>query len=243
MSYIYLQEQGEESLAECFSGIPAFAQSRLSPTAKKSYCSASEMESFLASQFGETSEPLTVGHGEARPTSSQEASRARTSARPGRTTTLTAKRTAFAESAAAFGRKCAESLERFNLALWLSKTPRHCGSADLALSCETLPRWGIMLDGECLEFASLARIISEKGFSSTLPTPTCHNAKEGAYPAEFTRNTPTLAAQIGGKVNPQWNEWRMGWPIGWTDLKPLGTGKFQAWLLSHGESSAETPEP
>lgn len=95
----------------------------------------------------------------------------------------------------------------------------------------------MMLDGECWEFASLARIISENGFSSTLPTPTCHNAKEGAYPAEFTRNTPTLAAQIGGKVNPDWNEWRMGWPIGWTDSKPLGMDRFLEWLHSHGKSS------
>jgi hypothetical protein len=136
--------------------------------------------------------------------------------------------------AAAFGRTCEESLKKYNLTLCLLKIPRHCGSADLALSCETLPRWGIMLDGECLEFASLARITCEKGFSFTLPTPTCHNAKEGAYPAELTRNTPTLAAQIGGKVNPDWNEWRMGWPSKWTDLRPLETGKFQQWLRLHG---------
>jgi hypothetical protein len=58
------------------------------------------------------------------------------------------------------------------------------------------------------------------------PTPTAHNAKEGAFPAEYTRNTPTLAAQAGGALNPKWVEWLMGWPLGWTDLKPLETGKF-----------------
>ena len=40
----------------------------------------------------------------------------------------------------------------------------------------------------------------------------------------------------GGKLNPMWVEWLMGWPIGWTDLKPLATGRFQAWLSAHGES-------
>lgn len=30
----------------------------------------------------------------------------------------------------------------------------------------------------------------------------------------------------GGKLNPDWVEWLMGWPIGWTDLKPLGTDRF-----------------
>jgi hypothetical protein len=50
------------------------------------------------------------------------------------------------------------------------------------------------------------------------PTPTAHNAKEGAYPAEYTRKTPTLSAQAGGKLNPEWVEWLMGFPLGHTDL-------------------------
>ena len=61
------------------------------------------------------------------------------------------------------------------------------------------------------------------------PTPTAHNAKERAFPAEYTRNTPTLAAQAGGSLNPMWVEWLMGWPLGWTDLKPLEMGKFHSW--------------
>ena len=31
------------------------------------------------------------------------------------------------------------------------------------------------------------------------------------------------------RLNPDWVEWLMGWPIGWTDLKPLATGKFRSW--------------
>jgi hypothetical protein len=33
---------------------------------------------------------------------------------------------------------------------------------------------------------------------------------------------------------PTWVEKLMGWPDGWTDLRPLVTGKFQQWLRSHG---------
>jgi len=51
------------------------------------------------------------------------------------------------------------------------------------------------------------------------PTPTAHNAKEGGFPSEHLRNTPTLAAQAGGALNPPWVEWLMGFPIGHTDLK------------------------
>lgn len=59
------------------------------------------------------------------------------------------------------------------------------------------------------------------------PTPTAHNAKEGAHKSEYEKNTPTLAAQAGGPLNPTWVEWLMGWPLGWTDLKPSATDKFQ----------------
>jgi hypothetical protein len=45
-----------------------------------------------------------------------------------------------------------------------------------------------------------------------------------------------------GALNPPWVEWLMGWPIGWTDLKPLETDKFQAWLRSHGIYSDQTQE-
>ena len=34
---------------------------------------------------------------------------------------------------------------------------------------------------------------------------------------------------------PELPEWVMGWPVGWTELKPLGTGRFQQWLHSHGK--------
>jgi hypothetical protein len=36
------------------------------------------------------------------------------------------------------------------------------------------------------------------------------------------------------KLNPTWVEWLMGWPLGWTDLKPLETGRFRSWQQQHG---------
>jgi hypothetical protein len=40
--------------------------------------------------------------------------------------------------------------------------------------------------------------------------------------------------QAGGALNPTWVEWLMGWPIGWTDLEPLATDKFQQWQRQRG---------
>jgi hypothetical protein len=39
----------------------------------------------------------------------------------------------------------------------------------------------------------------------------------------------------GGKLNPNWTEWLMGWPIGWTDLKPLETDKSPYVQQQHGD--------
>ena len=69
------------------------------------------------------------------------------------------------------------------------------------------------------------------------PTPTAHNSKEGNYPSEQNRNTPSLATYAGGKLNQMWVEWLMGWPLGWTDLKPLEMGKSLCVQLQHGEYS------
>jgi hypothetical protein len=74
------------------------------------------------------------------------------------------------------------------------------------------------------------------GRKMTYTTPTAHNSKETNAPSESTRNTPSLAAQAGGKLNPTWVEWLMGWPLGWTDLKPLETDKYHCVQQKHGES-------
>ena len=39
------------------------------------------------------------------------------------------------------------------------------------------------------------------------------------------------------RLNPEWVEWLMGWPIGHTGLKPLATGRYQEWLRQHSPRS------
>jgi hypothetical protein len=67
------------------------------------------------------------------------------------------------------------------------------------------------------------------------PTPTAHNAKETNAPSEALRNEPSLAYHAGGKLNPTWVEWLMGWPLGWTDLKPLEMDKSHFVPPQHGD--------
>ena len=52
-----------------------------------------------------------------------------------------------------------------------------------------------------------------------LPTPTTQDAKNNGSQSQMERNSLPLNAVAGGKLNPEWVEWLMGYPIGWTDLK------------------------
>jgi hypothetical protein len=45
-----------------------------------------------------------------------------------------------------------------------------------------------------------------------------------------------MGAGNGGQLNPPWVEWLMGWPTGWTDLKPLEMDKCHCAPQQHGES-------
>jgi DNA (cytosine-5)-methyltransferase 1 len=59
----------------------------------------------------------------------------------------------------------------------------------------------------------------------------------GSDPAEAREGETDQLSQsvsdISGALNPLWVEWLMGWPLGWTDLKPLEMDKFQSWLRAH----------
>ena len=64
------------------------------------------------------------------------------------------------------------------------------------------------------------------------PTPTVNDSHNCTMPpSQMTRdNLPGDLLRKGekpngGHLNPTWVEWLMGWPLGWTDLKPSATGK------------------
>ncbi len=228
----YLQGLAEGYLPTSYLNTHQSVQLKSIPIAGKSYQHGKKTVAFPGFPSFQMSKPLTETLGADSLTYCAADSHAQTSARLGQIAKRTANKKGLMEKAAAYGVRCAESSARFNLELSLLKTPHYCGSADLTLFSESLPSWGIMLDGECFQVAKSARTMNERE-CILLPTPTAHNAKEGAYPAEHTRNTPTLAAQVGGKVNPDWNEWRMVFPIKWTALEQSAMPNLQLWQQAH----------
>jgi hypothetical protein len=43
-----------------------------------------------------------------------------------------------------------------------------------------------------------------------------------------------LESVLGGAPNPPYLEWVMGWPLDWTDIRPLGMDRFHEWQQQHG---------
>jgi hypothetical protein len=74
-----------------------------------------------------------------------------------------------------------------------------------------------------------------------LPTP-CNRDYKGAVKSgkRITKSGKTqnygeqLPNVVGGQLNPAWVEWLMGWPVGWTDLKPLVMDKSLYAPQQHG---------
>jgi hypothetical protein len=73
-----------------------------------------------------------------------------------------------------------------------------------------------------------------------LPTPNARDWKDGKTAGN--RKSPGLGVvahqletQSGGQLNPTWVEWLMGWPLGWSELKPLETDKSHFAPQPHGE--------
>lgn len=228
-----LEPEAESLVAFSWDGEPSAPWNSM-PSAPDDSCSAKMKATSHRSPFGMMYLPLTDALGAALLTWFQADSRAKTSQPLEPITTSTGNSTDSMDRKVDCGGTCHAWFAKWNQATCSWRTP-HCSLfEELTPSLETWPRWGLMRDGECSIALNSEQIMRGKGFSSLLPTPTAHNAKEGAYPAELTRNTPTLAAQIGGKINPDWNEWRMGWPLKWTGLEPLETARFQVWRDSHG---------
>jgi hypothetical protein len=74
------------------------------------------------------------------------------------------------------------------------------------------------------------------------PTPRTKGMCGGTGSWELLKKNTTIeearqmGAGNGGQLNPTWVEWLMGWPLGWTDLKPSETDKSPSVPPQLGES-------
>ena len=144
------------------------------------------------------------------------------------------------------------------------KTPQTSLLGDSELFSETWPRWGSMRSGVCYLRPTLAHTICVSASGSLLPTLTVNGNNNRPYPGKKSgyglataiallptlttiglnggSNSRRATAKRGeppthlGPLNPDWCEWFMGFPIGWTVFTALETPRFQEWQQQHGKS-------
>lgn len=221
MSWLFSQALVAEFLeGNSWVGEP-YVPSSVTGTAQVSCCSGSWTPvSDGLSRYGLTCERLTAAHGAA---------------------LLTWYRAGFP------ARPSAEHLED---GVWLTISGRkHCGSWQMSLPGTSSPRTSRRRQSTSPQ-TPLSRWVTpsdawrfpRKTWVQTtfgndigfVHTPT-HTAN---YACRSMQKWPNCRAFVRafGKPSPTNAEWLMGWPIGWTDLKPLETAKFQSWLQQHGKS-------
>lgn len=84
----------------------------------------------------------------------------------------------------------------------------------------------------------LSQIVRDPNLmAKAFPTPTSQN---GLRSASGSDHYPNKWQHPGhpeyGELNPQWVEWLMGWPAGWTDLKPMSEASMEQWVNDNGET-------
>ena len=163
------------------------------------------------------------------------------------------------------GRKRNELSKKFDQAELFSKTSRESESTSESWP-EILPIWGMIQGGELFPLEKPEPCTFGRD-GIVWPTPRSRDWKAGYGPrylrkrssplpdtVDYNENYETIwptpnaheprlgyqdrsKGKKGTRLNPDWVEWLMGWPIGWTSLDPLPAENFDAWvaLLSIGE--------
>lgn len=135
-----------------------------------------------------------------------------------------------------FGRKCAES---WQMSLPGTSSPRTSVAKQSMQRQTTSRRW--VTKPERLNFRRQTWVATTFGVDvGFLHTPTTR----GNYCAPSMQKWPSCRAYrlVFGKVTPENHEYLMGWPIGWSELRPLEMGRFQSWLSAHLSPSATQAE-
>jgi hypothetical protein len=228
MSWHYLRAVAGEYLGDiCSDGEPCVPlKSKI--THAEFYYKGKLMDSYLDSLSGTIFAHSPDMNGEEKSMSSQGVFLAKTYL-------LQEKESGLMENAPDSGEKWRGSFAKYDPDTHSLRTHQCSLFEDSTEYCATLPRWGLMQGGECWELQMLEQNTgaTESGLWATPTTPTGGGnvGGSGAYKSAIKNGT-----HVPHSINPSLYEWLMGFPIGWTDLKPLEMPKSPCALQPHGES-------
>ena len=225
MSWSYSRVLVEEfSEANCLDTEQS-AQLNTTPTPDQFYSHGKTTEPSRLSRFGMTCEPLTESLGEELLTWFRAGF-------PVRTFPLQEKAQELTESDQDCGEKWRGWLAKFdpNTCSWKTAQLSLLGDSDG--SYLIFPRSGMTRGGLLWELPMLERPTSETDFGCLLPTPVASDI--GHRKTRYAQGGMALSMALGGKVNPEYAEWMMGWNIGMSALKLSETAKSRNAEQQHG---------
>jgi len=143
------------------------------------------------------------------------------------------------------GRSSTESFADYDLITSSWKTCQLCLNGELAEFLEIWPKSGTTRNGIAYRRPPLVPTRFETGFSF-MPTPNTEGYRSAGELIQLARRCSTVQEYVNlshraanskrtrhwkdsqgikpnGKENPEWIEWLMGYPIGWTDLEASAT--------------------
>ena len=245
MSWLFSQALVVEYLGENFLDGEQFVPLNGKLT-QQAYCAPDKMTDFSRlSQFGMTYKPLTESRGEELLTLYLEDFRAKIYPQLEMEKDLT-------ESEVDYGKRWGGLLAKLDQDSSLWRTPQCSLIMDSTECLQTFPNWGLMRDGVLWEQTMLAHPIEGNDFG-WWPTPVASDYMTGqtngiTYTGKrFVRTSHKTGTEFGAKLTSAYrlmtgnhlpanfSEWMMGWPQDWTELKPVGTAKFQKWQQQRGE--------
>jgi hypothetical protein len=241
MSWHYLRVQEEESSQDVCSGGELLPPLKSKITHAEFYCNGKLMDSYLDSLSGTTFAHSMANLGEEKSMSSQAVFHARTLVPQEKAQDLT-------ESDQDSGEKWQGSFAKYDPATHSLRTPQCSLFEDSTEFCAILPKWGLMRGGECWEQQTLVQSTRgiESGLSPNLPpppskwpTPTTPSGGGNCGGSGAYKNAIKNGTHIPHSINPNLYEWLMGWPIGWTDLAPVVTGRWPFVPQQHGKYSVK----
>jgi hypothetical protein len=235
MSWHYLRGQAGESLEDCCTGGEPLPPLKSKITHAGFYCNGKLTDAYLDSLYGTMCGHSTAGRGKGESMSLQPASRV--------SHLVTKESENRNQTQETCGRK---QLELYPRSAQITSCLKMCG--EYANTCqwssETCDELATPLNALPLYRREVpARYISESA-SGYIPTPTAqdgsgsgtHSLRRRSRGCKHGLNLRDWFRTFFNLVYPpaEATEYMMEYPIGWTDLKPLETGRFQAWLRSHG---------
>ena len=137
-------------------------------------------------------------------------------------------------------------------AMWPTPTTKGYGHAAEGMVGNLIEKieQGMITKQEAENMLSLPKLENHRTWKKKYPTPQASDHRDRgnmSNPSIQRRaengkqlNLSMVAHPTSGQLNPTWVEWLMGWPLGWTDLKPLAMDKFPCVQQQPGDGLTKT---